>query len=564
MNRPVSTALMKAISMVLLPSTTSLAHAAGGPAETVVYELRLSPREDRTDLLVDMQLERSNREAFTIGLPRDTAFGTRDLDQFVVQFDGSEGTRVEPGSSPAERMVHPAHAGPIRLRYTLSFDPSRFGDASFAPNVGPTHFHASCSQWMLVIGEPRVPQRHVIRWLDLPDGWDAYNSIGPDAHEAEVLASRRGLARAVVGAVRGPSHGFVTAEGAVSVYVADRFDIGKPEIVDATERIVRLQRRIFGEDGSTHLRVAVLPRPRNVAGVAVHNSFTCFVKHDVRLQQLTMLLAHEMLHSWMTDSKIAIGPEDQKSENFVRNQWFFEGVTDYVARRVLLDAGLLSTAAFAELVNRDLINLADNPYRQVSFDEMMTMANAGRFGTAHAKLSYYRGALIALTWEARLREAGSEATVIDVISGIYRRATQPASPLSYDEFFATCDSYGLDARGDFERWILAGRPIELPGNALGAGFDLVETEVPSFDAGFALSESVRRGEVRGVVLHGPAHRGGLRDGVTLVGIENGSRFSLAWGPDQPLSVVVRTDTGDEMVSFFPHGTPHRLRLFRPR
>ena len=559
------TALVILATRTLCPMSSYAFPPSPNPveAEALNYELRVLPNADSTELLVRLRFRAANDAPLKIGLPKDTAFGSGELARYVSAIEGRRGTKLLPGPDASSRIAHAGPDGEFTIHYTLAFPANEFGDATYAPNAGPGYLYVAGAQWLLRIGDASVPRRYVIGFRDLPPEWKAYSSLGSDPKRVEVTLSQKRLARTALGALRGGFAAFKTKQSPVSVFVAPVFQERRAVFAEAIERIVRAQRNAFEDHSAPFFNVVVLPRPQNVAGIKVGQQFTCFVKQDITRHQLTVLLAHEMMHSWITGDVFKVGPADERSENFVRNMWFIEGVNEHLGRITLRKAGMLSPNEFANLVNRDLINLADNSHRHETFEEVMQAANTGKFGVAYTKLSYYRGALMALNWETRLRAAKSDATVLSAVRHVHRRAARD-QPLSYDEFFAALDKFGLGAHRDFERHILQGLPIEPPPDALGAAFEFRETEVPSFQPGFAIGRSERAGVATDVITGGAAYRAGLRNGMVVTSIENATRFGYAWDPNAPMVVVTKENGSERRIEFFPHGKPRRLKLFHAR
>lgn len=65
--------------------------------------------------------------------------------------------------------------------------------------------------------------------------------------------------------------------------------------------------------------------------------FITFFKQDAIREQIYLLMAHEMAHNWFTSSIFEI----KKDEDSFCYDWFYEGVNDYFARKMLFDDGLL-------------------------------------------------------------------------------------------------------------------------------------------------------------------------------------------------------------------------------
>jgi len=76
-------------------------------------------------------------------------------------------------------------------------------------------------------------------------------------------------------------------------------------------------------------------------------------------------LAHEMFHQW-TGRRIPEGEPERAGE------WFFEGFTDFYARRMLRRTGLIDTAAAVADANRVLARYWLNPFRSVKGSEALS------------------------------------------------------------------------------------------------------------------------------------------------------------------------------------------------
>lgn len=553
----ISTCARSALSLCVLLVTHS-ARTCASDIGDINYDLSIQVRDGRAELHATMSCRATGVGAFEIGMPRDTAFGTPDIAKYITSIEGLHGTHVRRGDAEDTCLVTPDGNGSVTIRYALSFSSEDFGSQTYAPSAGPEHLHVSCSQWMLRIGDPERERSYHIRLHELPAGWSGYSSLGRDLIAMTARTSHKAIRRKVIGAMRGRPRRFTVDGLDVAIFVSEHMS-APGDIGAAIERIVKLERRAFGETSSGFFNVVVLPRPGNIAGIAVHNGFVCFFKPEILMQQLLLLVAHEMMHTWI-NGDIEFGPEDARSENFVRNMWFVEGVNEYLARTILRDAGLMEPIEFAEAVNRDLVNLADNPHGRKPFKTLMEEANSGQWNVSYQKLAYYRGALMSLGWEAQLE--GGDHSVLGVVQAI-RQHSVVGDRMSSEHFFEFFRRSGIDASRDVDRYIIDGLAIEIDPQVLGPEFELVEEHVPSFDPGFDLSATQKSGIASGVVTEGPASLAGLRDGMSVVEIRNANRFSNAWDPEAPMIVIVEQGGGRKHLTFHPHGKLMTVKQFKP-
>jgi predicted metalloprotease with PDZ domain len=526
--------------------------------QTLHYRIKPVPLSDRTNLEISLNYQTAKTEPLNVKLPVD-CYGTPRLYRFVTSFTGESETVVKNGKNDGERIVQPNRRGEIRLKYVLSFDPGALADFTYSPNVGNGYFHVGGCQWMLQIGGAEEKHPHVIELVGAPKGWQLYSSLGANPSKFEGVVSYEDLVVTAIGGGRQGFSRFFLRGKPVSVFVRGKYTIPQTEILAAVRKIVRLQRERFNDFTQPFYNVVVLPKEDSVAGVRIENMFVSFFKSDVTREQLYVLMSHEMLHNWLTADII----KPPKGETGLKYQWFYEGFSDYFARRILFDARLLTPEKFAGLVNRDIVNIADNPHKNATFQDLIRAAETGKFNQPFNKLSYYRGALIALKWDARIRRNNLDKSLGNLIEDVYRRARQSDGSIGEEAFFELVErNYGIDAKADFERYILRGEPISIDSDALGSSYNLRETAVPAFDEGFLLNESRQTKKISGVKAGGPAYRAGLRDGMEFVGVENYNRFANAWNPSAPLVVLVKEQNKKRRISFYPHGAPHKLLLFQ--
>ena len=523
----------------------------------VHYTIRPVPAADRTVLHITANFKSVSSAPMNVKLPAD-GFGTPDIHKYVTAFEGTAGTKVEKGSNETERIVIPDADGTVSLSYTISYDPVEMDKYPYAPNTGPDHFHVAGCQWMLRIGDSKKSRPISVEISGIPKNWRIYSSIDENAGRFETVSSYSDLMSTAIG---GGEHfySFQVKGKPVSVFVHGKFDIPNAEIYSAVERIVKIERNWFGDHEQPFYHVVVAPRSGVTAGYAPKNAFINFVRNDISRDGLNLLFAHEMFHFWLPN-KIKI-VQDEKYAGF-RYEWFFEGFTDYFAPRILLEAGLLRPEGFADLMNKAVRNIADNPHRGETYDDFVQASQEKRFNSLYKKLSYHRGALIALNWNTRLLRRGDGRDLADFIRGLFDLARKTDGKVPEQAFFAFAESFGIDAKADMERYIHRAEPIKLDPSARIGKIELHETEIPLFEPGFSIEETRRSGKVSGVVEGGPAYSAGLRNGMIYLSSSNAVRSSNSWRSDQPLIVVVKADDKERRIEFFPYGKLQKLRLFQ--
>ena len=433
----------------------------------------------------------------------------------------------------------------------ISYDPKKLEGFPFAPKVHQNYFSAAGCQWLLHIGDDEQKRKFSIKIFDAPKNWRLHSSIGKNAEKLETEASYRDLISTRIGG-GGESYTFYVKGKPVSVFVKGSFDIPTREIFSAIERIVRLQRDWFEDYEQPFYHVVINERDSVIAGTAVKNQFVCFIRSNAEPDDLNIILAHEMFHDWFPNRlEVKIADDDYK----IRHEWFSEGFTTYFAKKILADAGLLSSEKFAGLINEEIQRIADSPLKTATYDDLVSAVKKQNFTGEHKNLAYWRGALIALNWETRLRNSKPKRNLSDFIRALFQFASERKGKISEQEFFDFAKNYGINAKGDFEKHILRGEPIVLEQNIselLGEKFRLVEMDYPSFEPGFDVIESRQSGKITSVIKGGEAYRAGLRDGMEYAGIRN-SRRGEGWSAKRPMIVTIKIDGKEKKFEFIPHG-----------
>ncbi|NNF00103.1 MAG: hypothetical protein HKN25_13865 [Pyrinomonadaceae bacterium] len=524
---------------------------------SIEYKITPVKKSDRTDLSISVKLKPNASEPLTVKLLTG-CYGTPNLYKYITLFEGEEGTSVAKSEREIERAVTPNENGEISIKYVISFDPGKMENSAFAPKIHQDYFSVAGCQWLLHFGDDGEKRDVSIEIVDAPEDWNLHSSLGKNAKKIKLRASYRDILASRLGG-GGDFHTFYVKNRPVSVFVKGNFDIPKTEIFSAVEKIVRLQRDWFGDYDQPFYQVVINERKSVIAGTAIKNQFVCFVRPDVDKNSLNKILAHEMFHNWLPIKMRIIRPEGDRQ---VRHEWFFEGFTEYFAKKVLFDAGLLSPEEFARLINSDIHSLADNPYKRIAYQDLLELAKARKFTSTHKKLSYFRGVVIALKWETALRRTGKNLS--QFTRDLFKLASKKNGEITEEEFLSFAMDRGVDAKADFEKYILEGKPIRLEPNDLGAGFTSVERSVPSFDPGFSLRESRLTKKISGVEKNSIAFNAGLRNGMEFVSARNAGRFSNSWNAEKPLTVVVRENGAEKKLEYFPRGKPIRILQFQPK
>ncbi|TND07452.1 MAG: Uncharacterized protein FD123_3230 [Bacteroidetes bacterium] len=524
---------------------------------TFYYTIKAVPKKDRTDIEVSLRCTIHKDSMLTVFLPGDY-YGVQDLHKYVSSFEADGGSKLQPVSDKLKRLVAPDNTGEVRVKYILSYNPAELEDYTFGPNTGPGHFHLAFCQWMLRPANPEISYPWKIEIGSPVKGWHYYSSLSGDPMQTEARKSYYDLISYALGGGSQFAKTFRVKDKPVHVFIRGNFSITKEDIFSSVEKIVNCQRSLFNDYDFPFFNITILEKGDNIAGTCVPNMFVCFVKPGITREELYYILSHEMFHVWLGQKIYFPNPPGEPINRF---QWVLEGLTDYCARKILLEEKLVSRSYFIETVNRDLVNIADNPYRNAAFSKLCGMADSGRYGQAASKLQYYRGALISLGWEKRMDPAKN---IFHLMNDLYQLAKPGEGIVEPAKFFELGTKYGLDIQADFEKYILRGETIVPSADAFGSDYTLAEKRIPSFSLGFNRDLSSKNGKLSGVDENGPAWRAGAREGMVFVSTRNTNRFGNNWSSVEPMELTVKIDGEEKVFRYFPHGSDMTLQLYSPK
>jgi predicted metalloprotease with PDZ domain len=306
------------------------------------------------------------------------------------------------------------------------------------------------------------------------------------------------------------------AGGVMRAALRGRFAMADAAFADASAALVNSHRRFWGEHDQPVPWMVLTPNfhPSSTGGTLVHQAIAMHAGPDFSPGHPTFefLVGHEHLHQWFPQRFGNVEPDPLRA---VRGYWFSEGFTNYYTHRLLLASGLWDLPRYAANLTTNLQTYWRSPARDLPVDALAPRFFSDRDA---GRQLYSRGEWLAMRWDRALRDLGH-----DGLDAVLRGLLEPAGPAGRETSHATerllvALSARLDGlpRRDVQRYIETGAPVELDPEMAGPCLHLTwETQlrwVPGFDMA---SLAVRR--AIGVRPDGPAHRAGLREGMTLRG-----------------------------------------------
>ncbi|RDV38580.1 M61 family peptidase [Bradymonadaceae bacterium TMQ3] len=281
------------------------------------------------------------------------------------------------------------------------------------------------------------------------------------------------------------------------------------------------------------------------------------------------LLCHEHFHAYHVKRlrPEALGPFDYQNENYTHDLWAVEGVTSYYDTYNMMGTGLLSPAAYVELLEKRVLELSQYPGRLLHSLEMASFDAWIKFyrpdeNTRNSTVSYYlKGELVSWMLDLWIRtKTGGERDLADVLRKLYRehyKARDEGYPRGAFEA-AVGEISGADPTEFFDRYIRGTHEIAWEEFLAPVGLRLKPVHD---ERGGASIKAVTRAEddrrvVREVLGGGPGEQAGLCAGDVLVAID---RWEVA--ERDPDELLIDYEEGDVVdVHVLRRGRLHTLTM----
>ena len=495
-------------------------------------------------LTVEMAFAGESDGVTSIELP-DSWGGKRELWRGISAFQVSgQDAKIESGGDAAHKTIRHASGATLKVQYRLtqfwSGEPTANDTNEYRPVIRPGYFHVI--GWTAFVRPAWSLATPVsVSFKNLPKGWGFASDLEHGALSiADVLQSV-----SVGGDFR------VLRAGKLRIAIRGAWSFRDEDFIKRLEPIVASHHRFWGDPPGPFL-VTVLPLKAepghmSVGGTGLGDAFAFLATAHAENSQLTRVLAHEHLHSWIP---LRLGMMPQ--ENDAVEYWLSEGFTDFYTYRLLARDGISSVEETVQALNDVMWAYAFSPVREAPNAKI-----AAEFWRSQAmnELPYQRGLLIAALADARLREAGGGAKDLDDVVLEMKRATAAVGeggvpPPIRALFLQTMKAKGVAFEDDVARLVEKGESVRLPDDVW-APCGVVETsEVAAFDRGFDVERTLANGnKAVGVDPDGPAYAAGLRDGMVIRKLSYGERGDSR----KPLTYEILEDGKVREITYLPAG-----------
>jgi predicted metalloprotease with PDZ domain len=243
------------------------------------------------------------------------------------------------------------------------------------------------------------------------------------------------------------------------------------------------------------------------------------------------LVAHEFFHLWNVKRirPDALGPFDYTKENYTRNLWVAEGITNYYGNLMPRRAGLISERTYFESLARQIKDVQNMPGRlemsaeDASFNSWIKEYRPDE-NSVNSQISYYdKGELLGLLLDLNIRRRTNNAKSLDdVMRYLYHEFYEKNRNYTPADFQQACELMaGASLEDFFARYV---RGVEeLPYNeflsAAGLRLDTGEGTEPKPYFGADLEDSGEFINVKSVRAGSPAYEQGLNAKDRIVALD---------------------------------------------
>ncbi|MSQ60792.1 MAG: M61 family peptidase [Betaproteobacteria bacterium] len=284
------------------------------------------------------------------------------------------------------------------------------------------------------------------------------------------------------------------------------------------------------------------------------------------------LCSHEYFHTWNVKriKPAAFVPYDLERENYTSLLWAMEGITSYYDDLALVRCGLISHAAYTELLGRAITNHLRTLGRlkqtvaDASWDAWIKYYRQDE-NSPNALVSYYlKGSLVALCLDLLIREqTKGRKSLDDVMRALWERHGRTGAGIPEDGIERLAEELsGLRLKGFFDRALRSTGELPLKTALAYAGIELhVRASTGATDKGGMAGTDTKPRAVLGarttedaagvklthVLDGGAAQRAGLSAGDVIVAIDG---------------LRVNAKNLDQRLSTHPMGGSAALHYFR--
>jgi predicted metalloprotease with PDZ domain len=520
------------LSAILSAMVTSALAIAGTPLPVMKVLIAPGPMDQQVnhaDVKVTVTISRVQ--------PRTPLFKLPAFPDLVVSDAKGTVSAAGPDSARAWKASR-AVSGELVIRYRVPVEntPTNGGIPPLGPRIDGKGFSAA-GQTFLAILRSKSPYRILVSWdlSAMGPGATATSSFGDgDVELAAGPASRLALAAFMAGQLsREPP--IVKPDGFSAAWSGNPgFDLHP--LMQWTSRLHAWMGTFFQTGGDPHYRVFLRFNPANAGGgVAFPNSFVVTYGDGVTAESLKHILPHEMVHTWTANDL---------------GKWYDEGDAVYYQALLPWRAGMISTEAYLDDINKTAARYYTNP--ELNTPEKRIIPNFWT-DTWLNTLAYDRGALYFAVLDGKIRRAsGNKRSVDDLVRAMIRkaRAGDRITEATWIELLRR--EIGKEGVRVHHSMMQGGLVVPESGD-YGPCFRRVTKPIRRFELGFkptSLPDGNK--QVEGLVEGSEAEKAGLRNG-DVVSYRTITTDGVRRDPEATVTATVTRGGKTFPITFLPRG-----------
>jgi len=306
--------------------------------------------------------------------------------------------------------------GPIgRVEYDVlaHHDQDRWGPGKdeVATHFDDTYFFAGNAFFLADYSWPEGP---VGAKFDLPRGWQVVAPWRGDGRTFEA-PRRRSLTFNVFAVSKTPPVVEMAGPVKLTWMAESKLAPVKPRLRELLVSLPEIYSRFWGESPVNSQTVFAFSDPETDGGAFVDSFALRIATPSETVDRVAWphWLGHELMHLWNGSGRIRVADDGSTF-------WFTEGMTDYLAVKLMHQAGLIDDA----LLKQRLANFARRYELGRKISPGVKLANAGADKFRNWELIYGGGAMFGLILDAELSKGDPQAFQ-RTLREIYRQADQP-------------------------------------------------------------------------------------------------------------------------------------------
>jgi predicted metalloprotease with PDZ domain len=342
------------------------------------------------------------------------------------------------GHNALWRVIQHEKRDTIHLRYTIKQDSNKLQEQNFThpfPAIFTQDYFLLEFASLFLLPQPMVANleesakvRNISIIWDIDTlKWQYANRFGRNQQIQKINTSMNHFVRTVMIGSRSvvkctisenivsPEHSLFTVTSGIFIQYHSKF-------VDVLKNIFTEEYQSWRDTTSSNYVSVFIPvgiKTNEIVGFAIKDSFVVFLSDSLITlnQSAYSLIAHEMMHTWVSNEKIQSISQKKGFQYCV-----VEGFTDYFSRQVLKRAGLYNHEEYVLSLNTSLEKYYRSQHRHLSGD---TITKYFWQDLEIMKIPYYQGDILAHNWNAEIIiHSRGKYTFVDAFRAMLKKKSQ--------------------------------------------------------------------------------------------------------------------------------------------